>query len=69
MAPLTTGLEFEAAMNYDEFKALVLANGWTIRQLRSDDAPPSPELLDLMDRIGLVRYERFVLRLQREAQS
>lgn len=56
-------------MTYAEFKAIVREHGWTIRQLRSDDAPPTPELLELMDRIGLARYERFVLRLQQEGAA
>lgn len=55
-------------MTYTAFKALVLARGWTIRQLRSDDAPPSPELAELIERVGLVKYERFVLKMQNEGE-
>lgn len=48
-------------MTYDAFKRLVAEKGWTVRQLRSDDAPPTQELLALMDELGLAKYERFVL--------
>ncbi len=53
-------------MNYAAFKKLVQVKGWTIRFLRSDDASPTEELLDVMDAVGLTRYESFVLRLQQE---
>lgn len=56
-------------MTYARFKTIVAENGWTIRQLRSDDAPPTAALLDLMDRLGLHNYERYVLRLQAEESS
>jgi hypothetical protein len=45
---------------------VVKAKGWTIRVLRSDDAPPSDDLLALMDQVGLGTYEQYVLRLERE---
>lgn len=53
-------------MSYGDFKNLVRAKGWTVGQLRSDDAPPTEELLSLMDELGLAKYERFVLRYERE---
>lgn len=28
-------------MTYAQFKKLVAEKGWTVRQLRSDDAPPT----------------------------
>lgn len=55
-----------AVMNYAMFKKIVTANGWTLRTLRCDDAPPPAEMLELMDRVGLAKYERFVLRFERE---
>ena len=53
-------------MTYAEFVKLVREKGWTVPVLRSENAPPPPELFDLMARIGLAKYERFVLRYERE---
>jgi hypothetical protein len=53
-------------MTYAEFKQLIALNGWTVRALRCDDAPPTPAMYEVMDIIGLAKYERFVLRYQRE---
>jgi hypothetical protein len=53
-------------MRYATFVKVVADKGWTLADLRSDRAPPSGELLELMDRIGLDAYERLVLRYQRE---
>lgn len=53
-------------MSYGEFKNLVRAKGWTVPVLRSDSAPPTEDLLALMDELGLAKYERFVLRYERE---
>jgi hypothetical protein len=55
-------------MNYQAFKKFVTENGYTISILRCDNAPPTDALLDLMDRVGLNRYESFVLRLQQESK-
>jgi hypothetical protein len=54
-------------MTYAQFKKLVKASGWSIPYLRSEKAPPGNDLLELMDSIGLNKYERFVLRFEREA--
>lgn len=44
------------------FKQLIAERGYTKAQLRCDVAP-GPDLLDLMDRIGLSRYESWITRL------
>jgi hypothetical protein len=49
------------------FQALVTEQGWTLGQLRCD-APPTEELLEAMDRIGLATWEKYVLRWERESQ-
>jgi hypothetical protein len=59
-------LERSDEMTYEAFREVVKAKGWTIRVLRSDDAPPSDDLLALMDQVGLGTYEQYVLRLERE---
>ncbi len=53
-------------MTYVAFKKWAAKEGLTLAQLRCDDAPPTGPMLDVMDRIGLAAYERFVARLQRE---
>jgi hypothetical protein len=53
-------------MNYAMFKKVVREKGWTLPLLRSENAPPTGELLDFMTGIGLYRYESFVLRYERE---
>jgi hypothetical protein len=53
-------------MTYAEFKKVVAEKGWTVPVLRSDSAPPTRELLDLMDELGLKKYEQFVMRYERE---
>ncbi len=53
-------------MTYDNFKKIVTERGWDIATLRCDNAPPTPELLDVMERFGLTRYENFTLRYERE---
>ena len=53
-------------MTYQQFKKWVAERGYTVRQLRCDDAPPTAEMEEVMSRIGLDRYERYVLRYERE---
>ena len=53
-------------MTCAEFIEAVRRGGWTVRQLRSDDAPPTD---DLMDRVGLQKYERYVLRYEKDAAT
>ena len=48
-------------MNYAAFKKAVLSSGWTVAQLRCD-VPPTADILDLMDVVGLNKYEKFVLK-------
>lgn len=52
---------------YEAFRRVVTEKGWTLAQLRCDSAPPSPEMWEVMERVGLADWERFVLRLEREA--
>ena len=40
---------------FGDFLSIVRAKGWTLAQLRCD-VPPSQELLDLMERVGLDVY-------------
>jgi hypothetical protein len=54
--------------SYKEFCRTVAEHGWTIADLRCDNAAPSEELLELMDAIGLGRYEAYVLRLEKSAK-
>lgn len=51
-------------MTYQQWRALVWANGWTIAQLRCDERP-SQEMLAAMDVVGLDAWERYVARLCR----
>lgn len=53
-------------MKYEEFKKLVKEKCWTIADLRCDNAPPTEELLEVMDQMGLEKYERYVLKLETE---
>jgi hypothetical protein len=53
-------------MTYQAFKRVVTENRWDLATLRCDVAPPSEKLLALMDEVGLVVYEWFVRRLERE---
>lgn len=53
-------------MTYASFLKTVRAAGYTVVTLRCDDAPPTAELLDLMSECGLAKYERFVLKYERE---
>ena len=53
---------------YEAWRRLVFAKRWTWPQLRCDERP-TDEMLAEMDRIGLPTWERFVKRLQREADS
>ena len=48
-------------MTYREFKRLVQEAGWTLAEMRFDVRPPE-ELLRLLDRLGLKKYERLVLK-------
>lgn len=50
-------------MTYSQFKVVVAEV--SIRQLRCDE-PPTDALLAIMDRVGIDRYERYVLRLEAE---
>jgi hypothetical protein len=52
-------------MTYKGFCRTVAEHGWTIADLRCEDAPPSAELLEVMDAIGLGRYEAYVLRFEK----
>jgi hypothetical protein len=54
-------------MSYQRFCKEV--SGYSIGQLRCDDAAPTEGLLALMDRIGLEQYERYVLRLERAREA
>jgi hypothetical protein len=54
---------------YTAFKAWAIANGLSVRQLRCDDARPTEEMIEVMDRLGLEKYERFVLCLERESSK
>ncbi len=49
-------------MTFKQFKDLVLSRGWSLAELRCD-VPPSPDILDLIEQIGLKRYEAYVRRL------
>ena len=53
-------------VNYAYFAREVARRGWTVAQLRSENAPPDAVLLRFMEEIGLARYEQFVLRFERE---
>jgi hypothetical protein len=55
-------------MTYREFKRLVQEAGWTLAEMRFDVRPPE-ELLRLLDRLGLKKYERFVLKWQTEMEN
>jgi hypothetical protein len=55
-------------MTFKEFWRLVVQQGWTLAQLRCD-VRPTEDLLALMDELGLDRYERYVLRAERMAES
>lgn len=48
-------------MSYTTFCQRINAAGWTCEQLRCD-VQPSEELLEFMDEVGLLRYERYVRR-------
>jgi hypothetical protein len=48
-------------MTYREFKRLVKEAGWTLAEMRFDVRPPE-ELLRLLDRLGLKKYERYQFR-------
>lgn len=48
-------------MTYREW--LLAVEGYTLSQLRCDE-PPTPDLLDLIDLVGMDRWERYVGRLQ-----
>jgi hypothetical protein len=56
----------EAIKTYGQFKARVKAMGLTLEQLRCD-VRPTQEILDLMEEVGPDRYERLVLRFEKEA--
>jgi hypothetical protein len=51
-------------MRYSQFVDLVRARGWSVPQLRCD-VTPTQEVLDLMDNIGLEKFEDFVMRYSR----
>ncbi len=52
-------------MNYEAFKTA--AAKFTVAELRCD-VPPSDDLIDFMETVGLKRYERFVLRFVAESK-
>ena len=56
-------------MTYYEFVKLVAEKGWTLAQLRSDNAAPADELLALMDELGLAAYEKYVRRHQNQLEK
>ena len=56
-------------MTYAEFRRWAIEGGYTSRELRCDDAPPSDELLEVMDRVGLAKYETFVNRFAAESMT
>lgn len=48
-------------MTYTQFCAEVKVHGWTADQLLCN-VPASDNLIGFMDRVGLARYERYVMR-------
>ncbi len=51
-------------MTYAEFRAAVIAAGWTMAELRFDvPSDPHDVLLDFVESVGMARYERYVLRM------
>ncbi len=52
-------------VTYATFLKAVRRRGLTLQQLRGD-VRPTEDTLYLMDALGLDRYERFVLRFERE---
>ena len=52
-------------MTYKDFCQTVAEHGWTVADLRCDNAPPSEELLEIMDVLGLDKYEAFVVRFEK----
>lgn len=57
----------QAVMSYADFVECVKKHKWTMSQVRFDESPP-PELVELMDQLGLRRYEMFALRYERESR-
>ncbi len=55
-------------MNYGTWRKQVFAARWTMAQLRCD-VPPSQEMLDFMEEVGLDYWQKFVQRLQRDADG
>ncbi len=55
-------------MKYEAFRRMAFSKGWTLAQLRCD-VPPSDVILAAINAVGLSRWERFVTRLQREADA
>ncbi len=53
---------------YQAFRRLAFGKGWTLAQLRCD-VPPTDDILAAMDATGIAAWERFVTRLQREADA
>jgi hypothetical protein len=54
-------------MTFNQFERMVQDQGLSLSELRCDVAP-SEAVLEIMDRIGLDRYEQFVMRLDRAMQ-
>lgn len=55
-------------MTFAAFRLHVFAAKWSLAALRCE-VPPTAGLLDFMDRVGAGTYERFVVRLQQEADA
>lgn len=55
-------------MSYARWREMVFARKWTMLMLRCDERP-TEELFALMVEIGLDRWERYVTRLQKEADA
>jgi hypothetical protein len=50
---------------YGLFVQEVIGQRWSLAELRCDK-PPTDQLLDLMDRLGLAKYESFVMRWEND---
>ena len=50
-------------MQFKEFAAIVKAHNYSIHQLRCD-VPPCQGIFELMDILGLPKYEQYVARLE-----
>jgi hypothetical protein len=55
-------------MDWREFCYCVAAGKFKLSELRCD-TPPCPKLIELMDTVGLDKYERFVRRFELELRK